>query len=167
MPLCPYIAPFDGVNTILVHLRLDDVENLPEISGKESSDYYTHIMNSDKPIFHMNTSPFFNQQSPLSIQTIQRQIDIVSKKYPEKEVIIVTNPSSSKKLDLPYRIICSDENTDLYILTLSKVIILSRSTFSLSSLYFGNHDEVYIPLIGFLVMFGLRTKFEKSNYIYF
>jgi hypothetical protein len=165
--ICPYIIPFDITNTILVHLRLDDVENMAEISGKASSDYYSDIMNNDKNIFHINTSDNFNQQSPLSIQTIQRQLDIVSKKYPEKEIIIITNPGANLS-GLPYRYISSpDENNDLYMLSQSKIIILSRSTYSLSSLFFGDHDEVYIPLIGFLVMFGLRTKFDRSNYIYF
>ena len=165
--ICQYIIPFNIEDTIIVHLRLDDVEHMPEISGKNSADYYSDIMNSDNNIIHINTNDCFNQQSPVSIATIQRQLDNVSKRYPEREIIIITNPGANLT-SIPYKCICSsDENNDLYILSKSKIIILSRSTFSLSSLFFGDHDEVHVPLIGFLVMFGLRTKFDKSNYIYF
>ena len=161
-----YTLPYDPTKSILIHLRLDDVSHLPESNGSISADYYRELLNNDGPIVHRTSSEFPNYQSPLSINTIQKRIQILQEKYPGREVILVTNPDAG--LDLPYRTLCSrDESYDLFLLCSAEILLLSRSNFALSSLFFGTHTEVHVPLIGFLVMFGLSTKFDRSNYVYF
>lgn len=161
-----YNLPYDPALSIVVHMRLDDVYHLQEINGSISANYYREVLNNDLPIIHENSPTCPNHQSPLSVNTIQKRIQILQEKYPGREVILVTNPGA--KVDLPYRIICSaDESYDLYLLCSAEVLLLSRSNFALSSLFFGAHTEVHVPLIGFLVMFGLSTKFDRSRYVYF
>lgn len=162
-----YTIPFDARKTILVHLRLDDVANLPEYDGTRSSEYYRNVINTTTEIIHVNSKELPNHQSPLHTDTLIQRINLVKESYPHHEVILITSPNSIVK-DLPYRVIQSpDENHDLFLLSACDVIILSRSTFSLASLFFGNHAEIHMPLIGFLVVFGHSTLYDKSKIVYF
>jgi hypothetical protein len=88
-------------------------------------------------------------------------------KYPDYEVVIITSPGNYGT-GFSYRSIRSnDENLDLYLLCNSEVIILSRSNFSLSSLFFGMAKEVYVPMWGHLACIGPCTKFDNCNFNYF
>jgi hypothetical protein len=108
-----------------------------------------------------------NIQSPISTTKLQNQIDLLSKAYPGREVIVITNPGATVK-DLPYRIIqCPDESYDMYLLSRGKIIVMSKSTFSLCAALFGDHVEIHMPLIGFLVVFGFSTKYDRSTCVYF
>jgi hypothetical protein len=162
-----YTVPFDPRKTIAVHLRLDDVAHIPECDGSLSANYYRDVMNSEKVINHVHSTELPNHQSPLSTATIMKRIDLVKQSYPDYEVVVIASPRT-KISDLPYRVIqSSDQNYDLFLLSVCDVVILSRSTFALSSLFFGNHKEVHVPLIGFFVVFGLSTKYDQSHFIYF
>ena len=162
-----YTIPFDPHKTIAVHVRLDDVAHLPEYNGSLSANYYRDIMNSDQDIRHVHSMELPNHQSPLSTASIMKRINLVKQKYPDYEVVVIASPQS-KIDDLPYRVIQSpNQYYDLFLLTVCDIVILSRSTFALSSLFFGNHKEVHLPLIGFFVVFGLSTNYDRSNFIYF
>ena len=107
-----------------------------------------------------------NRQAPLSTFKIKLVLDELLKKYPDYTIKVVTNPNET--IDLEYPVIQSeDENYDLYLLSKAPVVVLSRSTFSLSALFFGDHQEVYIPSWGHSVCMGLNTKFDHSNFKYF
>jgi hypothetical protein len=80
---------------------------------------------------------YCNMQTPLAKNKVELAINQARQKYPQHEVIIVTQPGDYK-IDYPYRCICSnDENYDLYLLCNADVLILSRSTFSLSAAFLG------------------------------
>ena len=166
-----YKIPFDISKTILVHLRLGDVRNSNDYDGNICSNYFRKEIDNDK-IVNNNTNDNIrklyncNYQSPLSKEKLQKQIDIVKKKYPEHKVIIITSPEEKK--DFPYEYIQNnDENLDLFLLSKADIIILSRSTYPLSSLFYGKHKDVYIPLWGHIPLFGIYTKYDKSNFNYF
>ena len=95
------------------------------------------------------------------------QINIALQNNPDFDVILVTSPNEDTSY-FPYKCIQSnDENLDLFYLCNSKVVILSRSTFALSCLYFGIATDVYVPIWGHTSCFGLTNKFDKSNFNYF
>jgi hypothetical protein len=111
-------------------------------------------------------------QTPLAKNKVDLAINQAKQKYPDHEVIIVTQPGDYK-IDYPYRCICSnDENYDLYLLCNASVLILSRSTFSLTALFLGSAKEVWSPLWGHFVTTGLNTKYDnldkfvKTNYFF-
>jgi hypothetical protein len=109
--------------------------------------------------------PGCNSQSPLSDNKLQEQINIALTKHPDYEVVIVSSPNEHVS---GYRYISStDESYDLFLLCNSEVVILSRSTYALSSLYFGIAKEVYIPMWGHISCFGLTNKYDCSKYNYF
>lgn len=152
--------------TILVHLRLEDVKHRPDYDGRISSDYYQTNMNNGINIGLVPELDHCNVCGPLSYDKIQVQINNARQKYPTYEVIIVTSPG--EKHVLPYRYIQSkDPVDDLLLLCNSEVVILSRSTFALASLFFGIQKEVYVPLWGFAVSNGLYTKYDHCKYNYF
>ena len=98
---------------------------------------------------------------------MQTQINIALEKHPDYEVIIITSPNEDTSF-LPYRYIQSnDESYDLFLLCNSEVVILSRSTFALSSLLFGIVKDAYVPLWGHISCFGLSNKYDNSKYNYF
>ena len=81
-------------------------------------------------------------------------------------MIIITSPGEINYL--PYKYIQSEDyNYDLFLLTQADCVILSRSTFSIASLFFGKQKEVYLPLWGHLPIFGLFTKYDNMKYSYF
>lgn len=168
-----YPISFDISKSILVHLRLDDVSQQPDYDGSVCTEFYKDLVENGKYCFYTNTfgctfgcNLYGNKQAPISKTKLENVINQAKEKYPDYTIRIVTNPN--EKVDYDYPIIQSnDENYDLYLLTKAPVVILSRSTFSLSALFFGNHETVYIPSWGHSVCMGLNTKFDNNNFNYF
>ena len=105
-----------------------------------------------------------NNQAPLSKEKMVCIINKAKTEFTNFKVILVTSPNSDTSF-LDYEVIKSnDENLDLYFLTMCKVVILSRSTFSLSSMFFNdNKIKTYIPLWGHFVCCGLDTIYDKND----
>ena len=163
------IIPFDINKTILLHLRLDDTSNWADYDGSICSNYYKEkIKNNEKCYYISNEN---NKQAPLSKQKIENVINKAKKTFIDYEVIILTSPNSDTTM-FDYKVVKNnDENYDFYLLSLCKVVILSRSTFSISTLFFNNNkDKIYIPLWGHTAVLGFDTIYDnndKSIYEYF
>jgi len=160
-----YNVPFDVKKTILVHLRLEDVVNRSDYDGSKCSDYYRNKVEKkeycDCGIF-LNDK--INRQAPLSKTKIQNIINKAKQEFPNYKVILITSPDSDTTV-YNYEVIKStDENLDLYLLTKCNVVILSRSTFSLSCMFFDkNKKKTYIPSWGHFVCCGLNTNYDKID----
>jgi len=157
--------PFDISKCILVHLRLGDVREAPDYDGTICTEWYKSLVESGQPCLYSRPNEG-NRQAPLSTFKINLILSELVKKYPEHSVKIITNPNETVELDYPV-IQSEDENYDLYLLSKAPVVVLSRSTFSLSALFFGDHREVYIPSWGHSVCMGLNTKFDNTKFKYF
>lgn len=159
-----YNLPYNQKKSILVHLRLGDVKDRPDYDGTFCSNHYKNrIDNDNQNIQGIATLGYCNMQTPLAKSKIDLAINQAKEKYPEHEVIIVTQPGDYK-IDYPYRCICSnDENYDLFLLCNADVLIMSRSTFSLSSVFLGKSREIWCPLWGHFVTTGLNTKYDNLN----
>jgi hypothetical protein len=152
---------YDFSKTILVHLRLDDVSKSPDYDGSICTEFYKKLIENGNYCYH-TIHHGGNKQAPVS----DSKITSILNNYPGYNVKIITNPGS--EITLPYENIGSDdESRDLFLITQAKIVILSRSTFSLSALFFGDHQTVYIPSWGHSVCLGLNTKFDKTNFNYF
>jgi hypothetical protein len=165
-----YKIDFDIKKTILVHLRLLDVRDIPDYDGSLCSSYLEEKINNDEIITYQDGRYLFdrglNKQAPIPYTKIEEQIKKMLEKNPTYEVVIITAPGEDNYL--PYRYIQSDDyNYDLFLLTQSECVILSKSTFGITSLFFGNQKEVYLPLWGHLSIFGLHTKYDNTEYSYF
>jgi len=185
-----YSLPFNPKKTILVHLRLDDLDfnNRMDYSGLISSYCWVNkLINNDSAndlerefnyydsiglvnnIF-VGNGTYYQQiyvQSPMKDEKIQKIINICKTKYPDDEVVLVTSPVGV--VTLPYRTIRSDDpSLDLYYLCNCDKIILSRSTFSISALYLSKAKCVWLPIWGHTASIGLTTKYDKNyNINYF
>lgn len=105
-------------------------------------------------------------QSIMKEEKIQKRIDELSEKYPEDEIIIIS--SQKGNIQMKYKTIRSQNpDYDLYCLCQCKKVILSRSTYALSSLLFSNKTEVSIPSWSITACMGLQTKYDKTKYDYF
>jgi hypothetical protein len=161
--------PFNPSKTILVHLRLGDVKDRTDYDGSLCSNYYKErIDNENQNIKGITTLVgYSNRQTPLDREKVDKAINEAKKKYPEHEVVIVTAPGDYD-IDFPYRCIRSDdESYDMYLLCNADVLILSRSTFSLSACFLGIAREIWCPLWGHFVCTGLYTKYDNSKFNYF
>jgi hypothetical protein len=167
-----YTVPFDPKKTILIHHRLEDVRHRPDYDGSICSEFMKNIIESgnipNNDVLTMDTpNPQGHMQSPLSTDKINLIVNDIIKYKPDHEIILVTNPNEDLS-GLPYRCISSnDEFYDLFLLCNSETLVLSRSNYALSSLFFGIGEDVYIPLWGHIPCYGLWTKYDKSNYKYF
>jgi len=167
-----YSIPFDVNNTILVHLRLGDVTWRPDYDGSECSEFFKKKIENNLEC-NVKDIPYerVNNQAPLSKWKVDNIINKAKEEFKNYKVILLTSPDSDTHY-YPYEVIKNDdENLDLYLLTMSKVSILSRSSFAYASLYF-NKDKIktYIPLWGHAVCHGLDTiydKLDKSKIEYF
>ena len=160
-----YTIPFDINKTILVHLRLDDVAHRPDYDGSICSIYYKNKINNNEFCF-CEFYDTINNQAPLSKIKLDNIINKAKEEFTDYKVILITSPiSDTTYLNYDYEVIKSnDENLDLYLLTMCKVVILSRSTFSLSSLFYNNNKiKTYIPLWGHFVSCGLDTMYDKNS----
>ena len=167
-----YTIPFDIENTIVVHLRLDDVRNCQDYDGRLCSSEFLKILNDDKILD--NSIDFLvkekygnhtNAQSPIPFNRIQECLDIIKKENPNFNIVVVTNPGEDTT-NITYPVLSSnDESYDLFLLCNAKKVILSRSTFAISSLFFSDSETYYVPLWGHVPCFGLSSKFDKTNNI--
>lgn len=174
-----YRLPFHPGNTILVHLRLDDVnfENRVDYNGSHSFNYYVNKVNqsdldySDEGQYYKDCGVvtdnynLYNCQAPMSDTKIQ---DVIYRartctEYKDHDVVIITSPIG--EVTLPYRTIRSDDpSLDLYYLCRGEsALILSRSTFALTTLYFTKATDVWVPKWGYLASMGLGTRFQKET----
>jgi hypothetical protein len=162
------IMPFNPKKTIIVHLRMGDVKDRPDYDGSVCSDYYRNRINQDlNKIKGIANIGYRNMQTPLSKEKVIKSIDEAKIKYPEHEVILISQPGNYN-IDYPYRCIQNnDENLDLYLLCNADVLILSRSTFALSAVFLGTAREIWCPLWGHFVCTGLSTKYDNSRFNYF
>jgi len=160
-----YNINFDIDKTILVHLRLDDTAHYPDYDGMICSNYYKNNIANDK-VCVLDFYGELNTQIPLSKKKLDNIINKAKQEFKDYKVILVTSPiSDTTYLNYDYEVIKSDdENLDLYLLTMCKVTILSRSNFALSSLFY-NHDKIktYIPLWGHSACYGLDTIYDKTD----
>ena len=159
-----YSIPFNPKKSILVHLRMGDVNDRIDYNGSICANYYTNRINNDEKIIQgIKNLGYCNMQTPLAKHKITLAINESKQKYPNHEIIIITQPGDYN-IDFPYKCIQSnDENYDLYLLSQADVLILSKSTFSLSSVFLGNAQEIWCPLWGHFVTTGLNTKYDKLN----
>lgn len=167
-----YVIPFDTKKTILVHLRLEDVKNRNDYDGRPCADYMKDKIENgmipNNEVLSLKTpSPWCQMQAPISIKKVNKVINDVLSKKPNHKVIIITNPNENLS-DLPYEVISNnDEFYDLFLLCNSETLILSKSNFSLSSLFFGIAKDVCLPIWGHIPCYGLYTKYDKTNFKYF
>jgi len=160
--------PYNPKKSILVHLRLGDVKDRPDYDGAFCSNHYKiRIDNDNQSVQGIATLGYCNMQTPLAKGKVDLAILEATQKYPQHEVIIVTQPGDYK-IDYPYRCIRSDdESYDMFLLCNADVLILSRSTFSLSAAFLGTATEIWSPLWGHFVCTGLYTKYDNSKFNYF
>lgn len=163
--------PFNPKKTIAVHLRLDDVHDWWDYDGTASANYYRDLVNNNvsmENMYHIhNYGQYPNVQAPISMERIEVQIQDAKQRFPDHEVVIISSPSTQHLIQTNYRVICNmDETLDLFLLSIADVIILSRSSFSLSSIIFGNHSRIYAPLWGQMVYYGFYTKYHKNSEIF-
>ena len=161
-----FTLPFNPNRSILVHLRMGDVKDRSDYDGRICSDYYSERINSDNKIIQgIRNLGYCNRQTPLDQRKIINAINQATFMYPEHEVIIITQPGD---YGIPYNYRCirsNDENYDLYLLCNADVLILSRSTFSLTSAFLGSAKDVWCPSWGHFVTTGLNTKYDKTSQI--
>lgn len=168
-----YVIPFNVDKTILVHLRLEDVKSNPDYDGNICATFFKEIIESNKIATAVDDfevkkiNPHCNIQSPIPFERVELTLRELSLKYPDDEIVIITNPGENLS-HLPYRYISNnDESYDLFLLCNSKKLVLSRSNFSLTSLLFGISDESYVPVWGMTSCLGLNTTYDKTNYNYY
>jgi hypothetical protein len=161
-----YTVPFDPSKTIVVHLRIDDQWRQGDYDGTICSTYYNKkIVNGEKCICEFGEQA--NHQAPLGKDKLDRVISEAKAKYPTYDIKVVTSPISNADF-LGYDTIKSEDPAyDLFLLCKAEVIVLSRSTFALSSVFFSNKRDVFSPSWGHFVCCGLNTKFDKTGIKYF
>jgi hypothetical protein len=174
-----YNIPFDINNSIVIHLRLDDTTDKKDYDGSICSSYYINLINNSKETHYTNLPPLqkiipngfeHNTQNPLSPNKIKKQLDILLSDFPNSKVIIIASPLTKiPKISFKYDMLIQSQNYeyDLYLLTMCKKIILSRSNFALMALFFGNHTHIHMPLWGHFACAGFGTKYDKCKFKYF
>ena len=163
--------PFDTENSIVVHLRLDDQWWESDYDGKICSNHYTNLINNDEECFFTNgPNNYYNKQNPLSSEKIKEQLNILLEQFPESKIIIIASPLTKiPELNFKYDMLIQNEdyNYDLFLLSQSKKIILSRSNFALISLFFGEQTHIHMPLWGHFACAGFGTKYDNCKFNYF
>lgn len=162
-----YSLPFDPKTTILVHLRLGDVSTVADYDGRVCNNYYKQKVEAGQPcICEGLTMNRYNRQAPLSDQKLEEQLTQIRKAHPHHTVRLITQPGSVPTL--PYECIRSDdESYDLWLMSMCDIIVLSRSTYALSALFFGAYSEAHVPLWGHAACMGLYTVYDRAGLTYF
>lgn len=166
-----YQLQYDVENSIVIHLRLDDQWWEEDYDGKVCSNHYIELINNNKNCYFTNgPNNKYNKQNPLNTNKIKKQLDILLEQFPESKVIIIASPLTKiPELNFKYDMLIQNEdyNHDLFLLSKSKKIILSRSNFAMVSLLFGEQTHIHIPLWGHFACAGFGTKYDECKFNYF
>ncbi len=166
-----YSIPYDPENSIVIHLRLDDQWWGSDYDGRICSNHYINLINNNKECyFTYGPENKFNRQYPLSSEKIKIQLDILLQEFPDSKVVIISSPLTKiPHLNFNYDMVLQnhDFNYDLFLLSKSKKIILSRSNFAVISLFFGEQTHIHMPLWGHFACAGFGTKFDNCKFTYF
>jgi hypothetical protein len=166
-----YKIPFDTENSIVIHLRLDDQWWETDYDGKICSSHYINLINNNNDCFFTNgPNNKYNKQNPLSTDKIKTQLNILLEQFPESKIIIIASPLTKiPELNFNYDLLIQSEdyNYDLFLLSKSKKIILSRSNFALISLFFGEQTHIHMPLWGHYACAGFGSKYDNCKFNYF
>jgi len=168
-----YTIPFDIENTVVIHLRLDDVVGRSDYDGRICSTIFGDYMNKglmpnqELDNFVRNTYGHqYNSQSPIPYSRIKQLISNIKSEFPNSQFVFVTSPGENISKNITYPVISNnDESYDAFLLCSAKKLVLSRSTFSMISFYFNDPDIYYVPLWGHASCFGLNTKFDNNKNI--
>ena len=160
------LSTYNFNESIFCHLRLDDVAHKTDYDGAICSKYYRLLLENNK-LCHNKFYEYVNNHSPLSNEKINMMINEAKIMYPNYKLYMVTSPISNSDFN-EYEIISNDDmSKDLFILCNSKLSILSRSLFALSSLFFSKRKEYcHLPSWGYFITCGLNTKFDNNNFKY-
>jgi len=166
-----YSIPYDVDNSIVIHLRLDDQWWENDYDGSICSQHYTNLINDDKEC-HFTNGPNnnYNKQNPLSSNKIKAQLNILLEKYPDSKIVVIASPLTKiPEVNFKYDMLIQNEdyNYDLFLLSKSKKIILSRSNYALISLFFGEQTDIHMPLWGHFACAGFGTKYDNCKFKYF
>jgi len=166
-----YLIPFDIENSIVIHLRLDDQWWENDYDGSICSNHYINLIDNNKNCFFTNgPNNQYNKQNPLSSNKIKKQLDILLQEFPNSKIVIIASPLTNiPELNFKYDLVVqnNDYNYDLFLLSKSKKIILSRSNFALLSLFFGEQTHIHMPLWGHFSCAGFNTKYDNCKFNYF
>lgn len=182
-------------NELYIHLRLGDVNDFQDYDSNIFLEFYNnhyiqknnsfdmhkqflkYLINNNiiknkydynkfNPVCSKNDRYMY--QSPISQEKI---VKICDEHFEKFEKIIVCEPNSNiENYDkITYsKVISNNVDEDLYTLIKSNNLILSRSCFSYSSLFFKeNIGNVWVPNWGLTITMGLNTKYDKCKLNYF
>jgi hypothetical protein len=192
-----YKLLFDPEKTILVHLRLDDLnkDNAIDFDGDLVHSFYSSKMNNDgffkykrvrlleeefkNYLLENGLNYIFDRDYKCSncmklygFQSIieEDKIKRIIDKLEEKykDHNVIIISSPEGEINLPYCTIRSnDPSFDLYCLCKCDKIVLSRSTFAMCSLFFSCASEIWVPNWFISITSGLNTKYDKMCFNYY
>ncbi len=162
----------DSKKIICIHVRLDDVSQRKDYDGIQASNIVNETINNDniQNIKKYNKNKHRNTQVPIQPKVLDNIISMLVKKYPDKEIHIIKKGNFNEK----YSNICSkykviihqnSEEYDLWLLIHSEILVLSKSYFSNMAGILHKGREVYVPVWGCSSGLGIRSKYNKSNWI--
>ncbi len=168
-----YVLPWpDSKKIICIHVRLDDVSGHNDYNGEKASTIINDIINSDKieNINKYNKKKHINTQRPISSEALDNVISKLVKKYPDKEIHIIKKGNFHKKypdISNKYKLTIHEntEEYDLWLLIHSEILILSKSFFSNMAGMLHKGSQVYVPVWGSSTSLGIRSKYNKTNWI--
>jgi len=164
----------DNKKIICIHIRLDDVENLEDYDGRCSSNYIKNLIEEDKFEEYDRNKLGLDTQRTIKPKKLKNLINELVKKYPDKNIHLITIlkdnkvPLFLKKIQKKYNIEIhsnKDPDQDLWLLMNSEILVLSKSTFSIVAGYYHLGKTVYYPIWGIISSLGLRSKYDKSEWI--
>tara|TARA_A100001015_G_scaffold315399_1_gene427135 strand:+ start:3206 stop:4000 length:795 start_codon:yes stop_codon:yes gene_type:complete len=168
-----YVLPWpDSKKIICIHVRLDDVSGHNDYNGAKASTIINDIINSDniQNINKYNKKKHINTQRPISSEALDNVISKLVKKYPDKEIHIIKKGNFHKKypdISNKYKLTIHEntEDYDLWLLIHSEILILSKSFFANMAGMLHKGSQVYVPVWGSSTSLGIRSKYNKTNWI--
>lgn len=158
---------------IVIHVRNGDVSNQLIHDGFNVHEYCKNLVENKDQVYDRNEMDKLgsDRQCPTSEAALDKVLNEVCSKYPEKEVHLVSeNQSSSilryKSISEKYNIkfFSSDINTDFYHLATADVLIGSRSSFCIMALYHFTGKDFFYPHWSLYTCLGLGTKYDQTNH---
>lgn len=165
----------DPKNIICIHIRLDDCANRVDYDGRGSWNYIKSLIEDNtfrKYNREISDSRSLDTQAPISSNKLEHLLNEFNKKYPEKDIHIITYckniPKWLNQLIEKYKLYISHNNNDEYdmwCMIHCDILVLSKSTYSIVAGYYHQGSQVYYPYWGTAASLGLGSKYDNSGWI--
>jgi hypothetical protein len=168
-----YTLPWkNNDDAICFHLRFEDMSNAIDIDSTYGFNRYkTWVESGDFGKKYKKC--LSDHQCPINLNTFEKKINELQKRYREKQIYIITHgriPVKYMELVQKYELILLNSNkeeVDCWLMANCHTLVMTKSTFPIASAFYFQGKEIHYQVWPRWAALGVGSKYDNSGWIGF